>query len=54
MATINLKDFYYWYLTDELVESGTQGNRPAPLDKVSRSRINKMRLRDTKPHKRMK
>ena len=20
MATINLKDFYYWYLTDELVE----------------------------------
>ena len=20
MTTINLKDFYYWYLTDELVE----------------------------------
>ena len=37
-----------------LVESGTQGNRPAPLDKVSRSRTNKMRLRDTRPHKRMK
>ena len=37
-----------------LVESGTQGNRPAPLDKVSRSRTNKMRLRDTGPRKRMK
>ena len=30
MTTINLKDFYYWYLTDELVEvpdevAGTHG-----------------------------
>lgn len=37
-----------------LAESGTQGSRPAPLDKVSRSRTNKMRLRDTRPRKRMK
>ena len=40
--------------TGGLAESGTQGSRPAPLDKVSRSRINKMRLRDTRPRKRMK
>lgn len=37
-----------------LAESGTQGSRPAPLDKVSRSRTNKKRLRDTRPRKRMK
>ena len=34
--------------------SGTLGSRSPPLDKVSRSRTNKMRLRDTKPRKRTK
>ena len=37
-----------------LAGSGTLENHLAPLDKVSRSRTNKMRLHDIKPRKRIK
>ena len=45
----------FWRKQNEgLAESGTLGSRPVPLDTLSRSGINKMRLHNTRPHKRIK
>ncbi len=38
----------------EGAEIGTLGNHSAPLATMARSRINKMRLRGTRPNKRTK